>query len=145
MSGSIYYGLAADLVLVAHTSFVVFVILGLVLILAGGVRGWSWVKHPGFRLVHLLAIGFVAAQAWRAAICPLTALEMALRSRAGDAVYTGSFIAHWLESLLYYDIPLWVFAICYTAFGLLVVASWIVVRPRPFARRNRPARAGGAG
>ena len=139
MAGSLHYRIAADLVLAVHTCFVLFVILGLVLTLIGGVRGWPWVRNPWLRLGHLLAIGAVVAQAWLGVICPLTIFEMALRSRAGDAVYTGSFIAHWLESLLYYDIPLWVFAICYTAFGLLVVASWIVVRPRPFARRGRPA------
>ncbi len=144
MSGSVYYRIAADLVLAAHTSFVVFMILGLVLILVGGVRGWPWVRNPWFRLGHLLAIGVVVAQAWLGAICSLTILEMALRSRAGDAVYSGSFIAHWMETLLYYEAPLWVFAICYTVFGLLVVASWIIVRPRPFVRRRQADRTGDA-
>jgi hypothetical protein len=138
MNGSVHYRIAADLVLAAHASFVVFVILALVLVLVGGVRGWSWVRNPWFRLVHLLAIGFVVAQAWLQAICPLTTLEMALRSRAGDAVYRGSFIAHWMEALLYYQAPQWVFAVCYTAFGLLVLASWIIVRPRSLSRRDRP-------
>jgi len=54
------------------------------------------------------------------------------------AVYRGSFIAHWMEILLYYEAPQWVFAICYTAFGLLVVASWIIVRPYPLARGGEP-------
>ena len=130
MIGLVYYRIAADLVLAVHTSFVLFVILGLVLILVGGVRGWPWVQNPWFRLGHLLAIGVVVAQAWLGAICPLTPLEMALRSRAGDAVYNGSFIGHWMETLLYYEAPLWVFTICYTAFGLLVAASWIIVPPR---------------
>lgn len=142
MSGSVCYRIAADLVLAVHISFVVFVILGLVLILVGGVRGWLWVKNPWFRLGHLLAIGVVVAQAWLGAMCGLTTLEMALRSRAGDAVYTGSFIAHWMETLLYYEAQPWVFASCYTAFGLLVVAGWIIVRPRPLtcaaSRSNTP-------
>ncbi len=142
MSGSVYYRIAADLVLAVHMLFVLFVILGLVLILVGGARGWPWVQNSRFRLGHLLAIGVVVAQAWLGAICPLTTFEMALRSRAGDAVYSGSFIAHWMETLLYYEAPLWVFAICYTAFGLLVVASWIIVPPRPLARRGQPNRAG---
>lgn len=130
-SGGVGYRIAADLVLALHWSFVLFVIVGLVLILAGGLRGWSWVRNPWFRLGHLLAIGLVAAQAWLGRICPLTTLEMALRSRAGDAVYGGSFIAHWMRTLLYYEAPPWAFAIVYTAFGLLVVAAWIVVPPRP--------------
>ena len=136
MIGSVSYRIAADLVLAVHTSFVLFVILGLGCILCGGARGWSWVRNPWFRVGHVAAIGIVVAQAWLGAICPLTTLEMALRSRAGDAVYRGGFIAHWMETLLYYEAPLWVFAICYTAFGLLVVASWAFVRPRPLARRG---------
>ena len=59
MSGSVFYRIAADLVLAVHTSFVIFVILGLVLILVGGVRSWRWVKNPWFRMGHLLAIGVV--------------------------------------------------------------------------------------
>ena len=145
MSGSVSYRLAADLVLAVHTSFVVFVIFGLLLILIGGVRDWSWVRNPWFRMGHLLVIGVVVAQAWLGTICPLTTLEMTLRSRAGDAVYRGSFMAHWMESFLYYEAPLWVFAICYTAFGLLVVVSWVRIRPRRLLRRRRPDRARGAG
>ena len=140
-----YYRITADLVLAVHASFVLFVILGLVLIGVGGVRRWRWVQNPWFRLGHLLAIGVVAAQAWLGAICPLTSLEMALRSRAGDAVYRGSFIAHWMKTLLYYEAPLWVFAICYTAFGLLVVASWIIVPRRPLFRRSPSDSAGDSG
>ena len=132
---SVPYRIAADFVLAVHTSFVLFVVLGLVLILVGRVRGWSWVRNPWFRLGHLLAIGVVVAQAWLGAICPLTTLEMRLRSRAGDAVYSGSFIAHWIETLLYHEAPPWVFAICYSVFGLLVVTSWVIVRPRPLIRR----------
>ena len=106
-----------------------------------GARGWPWVKNRWFRLGHFLAIGVVVAQAWQGALCPLTTLEMVLRSRAGDAVYSGSFIAHWMEALLYHEAPPWVFATGYTVFGLLVVASWFIVRPRPLARRGQPDRA----
>lgn len=136
MTNPIYYRIAADLVLAIHMLFVLFVILGLFFILAGGVRGWLWVKNPWFRLGHLLSIGLVVVLSWFQAICPLTTIEMAMRSRAGDAVYSGSFIAHWLETLLYYDAPKWVFALGYTVFGLLVLACWIAVPPR----RMRPGK-----
>ncbi len=126
------YRLAADLILFLHVCFVAFVVVGLVVILVGGARGWSWVRNPGFRIAHLLAIAVVVLQAWLGRICPLTTWEMALRSKAGDATYTGSFIAHWLQAILYYEAPMWVFAVGYTAFGALVVASWYWVRPRPF-------------
>ena len=130
-----WYRIAADALLALHVAFVLFVVVGLALILFGAWRGWGWVRSPWFRVAHLAAIGVVVLQAWLGRICPLTIWEMALRERAGDATYTGSFIAHWLETLLYYDAPLWVFGLVYTAFGALVVASWVWVRPRPF-RRN---------
>jgi multisubunit Na+/H+ antiporter MnhB subunit len=122
--------LAADAILLLHALFVGFVVVGLVLILVGKARAWSWVRNPWFRVAHLVAIGVVVLQSWFGAICPLTTLETTLRSRAGEAAYAGSFVAHWLEILLYYRVPPWVFVVCYTAFGAVVVASWFWVRPR---------------
>lgn len=128
------YRLLADALLLVHVLFVLFVVFGLVAILLGKLRRWSWVRNAWFRWAHLAAIGVVVVQSWFGQICPLTIWENALRARAGDATYSGAFIAHWLESILYYQAPLWVFAICYTLFGALVVASWFWVRPRPFSR-----------
>jgi polyferredoxin len=91
---------------------------------------WRWVHNFSFRLTHLLAIGVVVLQAWLGAICPLTVWEMDLREKAGDSVYEGSFIAHWLQTLLYYRAAEWVFVLLYTLFGALVIASWYWVRPR---------------
>lgn len=127
---------AADAVLVVHGLFVVFVVAGLVLILAGGALGWRWVRSPPFRVAHLVAIAVVAVQAWVGATCPLTTLENDLRRGAGGRGYEGGFIAHWVERLLYHDAPAWVFTACYTAFAAAVVAAWVLVRPRPL----RPAR-----
>ena len=42
---------------------------------------------------------------------------MKLRSQAGDIVYHGSFIAHWIDKLVFYQAPSWVFILCYTLFG----------------------------
>lgn len=128
------YALLADAVLVLHAAFVVFVVLGLALIYAGA-RRWQWVRNPWFRAAHLAAIGIVMAQSWIGMICPLTTLEQALRTWAGESTYTGGFIAHWLERLLYWQVPDWVFTMAYTLFAALVIASWLVVRPRAFRDR----------
>ncbi len=133
---SLAWLLAADAVLLLHALFVAFVIGGLAFILAGKARRWSWVRNPWFRSAHLLAIGVVVVQSWFGAICPLTTIEMTLRARAGDSTYAGSFVAHWLESLLYYRAPAWAFALCYTLFGAAVAASWVWVRPRRFRRKK---------
>ena len=100
----------------------------------GPAFSWAWVRNPIFRIAHLLAISVVAAQAWLGSACPLTVMEMALRSRAGDVVYGGTFISHWLQELLYYDAPDWVFTACYSAFAILVAISWFLVRPRATAQ-----------
>ena len=132
MNAKTWYLLAADLTLLLHTLFVAFVVVGLLLILLGRALGWAWIRNPWYRWAHLGAIGVVVLQSWFGMICPLTTLEMAFRARAGGPVYGGTFIAHWLQAILYYQSPPWVFAVCYTAFGLLVIAAWIWVRPRRF-------------
>ena len=132
MESNTLYLIAADAILLVHALFVAFVVLGLLLIWLGKLLAWSWVLNPWFRLLHLIAIAVVVLQAWFSVLCPLTRWEMALRTKAGDAVYSGSFIAHWLETLLYYQAPAWVFIVLYTLFGGLVLASWIWVPPRSF-------------
>jgi hypothetical protein len=125
------YLLAADALLVLHLLVVIFIVAGLLLVYAGGFLGWSWVRNPWFRIIHLIAIGVVVVQAWAGELCPLTVWEQALRLRAGGVAYSGSFIAHWLGELLYYEAPMWVFALSYTVFGALVLVAWYLVRPRP--------------
>ena len=121
--------LLADAILVMHLLFVLFVVFGLVAVYLGYVFRWRWVRRRRFRIVHLLAIGIVVVQSWLGVICPLTRWEMALRAEAGADVYAGSFIQYWLQALLYYSAPEWVFVALYTGFGALVVASWFLVRP----------------
>ncbi|MEM8498115.1 MAG: DUF2784 domain-containing protein [Pseudomonadota bacterium] len=129
------YQLAADFVLTAHVIFVAFVVLGLVAIITGKFLSWTWVHNGWFRLMHLLAIGIVVAQSWLGITCPLTTWEMALRAQAGELVYAGSFVSHWLNALLYYQAPAWVFMVVYTLFAALVVLSWFWVRPHSLSWR----------
>lgn len=130
------YRTLADLVLISHVAFVVFVVVGLIVILCGGFAGWGWVLNPWFRGAHLAAIGLVVVQAWLGVICPLTILEMSLRDKAGDATYGGSFVSYWLQRLLFYNAPPWVFVVCYTLFGFAVIGSWLKFRPRSFRKRH---------
>jgi hypothetical protein len=144
MSATVYKALA-DLVLVLHLGFVAFVILGLLLILAGGFRHWGWIRNPWFRLLHLAAIGVVVIQAWFGVICPLTTLEMSLRQRAGETAYNGSFIEHWVQKILFYEGPGWIFTVAYTLFGLLVVGTWAGFPPRLSIFSKRRSSANDAG
>jgi hypothetical protein len=132
MDRGVVLPLIADAVLVLHVAVVLFVVGGLLLVVAGNLARprWSWVNAWGFRLAHAAAIAVVAAQAWFGVVCPLTTLEMWLRAQAKQPVYAGSFIAHWLQSLLYFDAPPWVFMLAYTLFGLAVAGVWLRFPPR---------------
>ncbi len=131
MSDAALYRLLADTLLVIHFAFVVFVVVGFLLILLGLLARWSWVHNRIFRITHLAAIGIVVLQAWFGQLCPLTLWENALRRRAGQSGYAETFIEHWLHEILFYQAEPWVFTTIYTAFGLLVVLVWF------FGRRAR--------
>jgi polyferredoxin len=127
-------GLLANTVLILHVGIAAFVVAGLVLAILGNLNRWSWVNNFWFRSAHLVAIAVVVAESWCGVACPLTTLEMWLRSQAGASTYGRGFIEHWLQQLLYYDAPPWVFVLAYSAFGLLVLASWWYFPPRPRRR-----------
>ena len=126
-----FYGALANAILILHVGYVLFVVGGLILILAGGVRGWQWVRNPWFRAAHIAAIGYVMFEAWLGIVCPLTTLELWLRELAGQTSYSEDFIAYWLRRLLFFDAPPRVFTVSYSAFDALVLLSWFGVRPRP--------------
>jgi hypothetical protein len=132
------FSLFADAVLVIHAAFVAFVVLLLPGIFLGGLLGWRWVRWLWLRVSHLVAIGIVTVQAWAGVICPLTTLEMWLAERGQRATYSGSFIQHWLQQLLYWDLPGWVFVATYTGFALLVIAAWYCVPPTRTGKRGTP-------
>jgi hypothetical protein len=129
------YQLLADAVLALHFGVVVFVVGGLVLIVAGNAVRWGWVNAFGFRLAHLAAIAIVVVQSWLGEVCPLTTLESWLRVGAGSAGYSKSFIEHWIQRLLFYEAPFWVFVAAYTLFALLVLACWWYFPPRRKSRK----------
>ena len=126
MMGRGLYNVLADTILVVHFAFVVFVVLGFLLILIGLLARWSWIHNRYFRITHLAAIGFVVLQAWFGQYCPLTIWENELRRRAGQSGYTESFIEHWLHKVLFYQAEPWVFTTIYTCFGALVLLVWLL-------------------
>ena len=134
------YRILADVALVIHLGIVLFVILGLLVTLAGAAWRWRWVRGFWFRLSHLAAIGVVVGQAWCGVICPLTMLENHLLQAGGREPYPRSFIAYWVGRLMYYDAPWWVVTAAYTAFGLTVLATFIFLPPRLPWRKSRPDR-----
>ncbi len=118
------YQTLADAVLLLHFAIVLFVVLGLPLILLGNRLGWAWVNAWRWRMLHMLAIGVVVLQAVLGHYCFLTYLENWLRVQAGMEAYQFSFVQHWVQLVLYYDAPIWVFALAYAGFGVLVAWAW---------------------
>lgn len=116
----------ADLILLVHVAFVLFVVAGLPAIWLGAALRWRWVRSFRFRLIHLCAIAFVAIEAVAGIMCPLTVWEDALRGTATET----SFMARWLRSLLYYSLPEWVFTCAYLAFALIVALTWWRIPPQ---------------
>ncbi len=122
-------GLLADVIGVTHAVIVLFIVGGQALVLAGWGWGWAWTRGRVFRFAHLAAIGFVVAQQWLGAVCPLTLWESELRRKAGAEGFETGFIEYWLNALLYYSAPAWVFTAVYTAFGATVAATFVYYPP----------------
>lgn len=81
----------ADLTVALHLVFVVFVVLGGLLVLQN--RRWSW--------GHLPAAVWGVVVEWAGWVCPLTPLEGWLRRQSGQAGYSGGFVEHYLLPVLY--------------------------------------------
>jgi hypothetical protein len=85
------YRLGADLVLIVHLGFVLFVVLGGLL-----VWRWTWLIW-----VHLAAVFWGALIEFAGFVCPLTPLEGDLRELGGKARYEGDFVGHYITEFLY--------------------------------------------
>jgi hypothetical protein len=85
------FRLSADAIVVIHVGFVVFVLLGGLLVLQ-----WRWVAW-----LHVPAAVWGVLVEYADWICPLTPIESYLRERAGMAAYQGDFIEYYLLPLLY--------------------------------------------
>ncbi|NOV25628.1 DUF2784 domain-containing protein [Cupriavidus necator] len=114
----------ADLVVIAHGLFIVFVV-------AGGLLVLRW---PSAAWVHLPAAVWGVLIEWAGWICPLTPLENALRHTAGEAGYSGGFVERYLLPLIYPAgltpaVQLWL--------GLAVLGINVAVYALAWARRRR--------
>lgn len=85
------YRLLADLLVLFHVGFVLFVVLGGLLVL----------RWPRLAWVHLPAAAWGAWVEFSSTVCPLTPLENRLRHLGGEAGYSGGFISHYILPVLY--------------------------------------------
>lgn len=85
------YRLLADLVVVLHAGFVLFVVLG----------GLAALRWPRAAFLHLPVVAWGAGIEFVGGVCPLTPLENRLRQLGGEAGYAGGFVEHYLLPALY--------------------------------------------
>ena len=85
------YRLTADLVVVIHIAFMLFVVTGPLLAH----------RRPRLAVVHAPAIAWAVASITTGLSCPLTALEKLLRRLAGEGAYGGGFVDRYLEGVVY--------------------------------------------
>lgn len=123
--------MAALLVLLLHLGVIAFNVAGCIAVPAGAWRRWRWVREFWWRLAHLLSLGVVAGQALAGRACFLTIFQDDLAGVAN----TQPLIAGWINRLIYWPLPLWVFAVAYVAVFVYVIALWLLVPPRRSRRR----------
>jgi hypothetical protein len=118
-----WYRLLADAVLVVHLAFIVFVVLGGLLVL----------RWPRIAWLHLPAVAWGAWIEFAGRICPLTPLESGLRERSGGGAYRGGFIEHYVTALIYPDgldrrqqVVLGAFVLVLNA----AIYAWLIARRR---------------
>jgi hypothetical protein len=86
-----YYSVAADALVIAHLAFIIFVILGGLLLL----------KWPRLIYLHLPAVVWGTLVELLGWLCPLTPLELHYRMLGGETGYSESFVQHYLLPLIY--------------------------------------------
>jgi hypothetical protein len=118
--------LLADVLLVVHFGVALFIVVGLLLVWLGVALHWPFVRNPWFRFLHLGAILFVAGEAILGVACPLTIWEDLLRG----GIRPETFVGRWVQRLLYYRAPEWVFTAAYAAWALATLATLALVPPR---------------
>ena len=83
--------MAADLLVLLHLAFIIFVVAG----------GFTVFKWPRMAWLHLPAAGWGAMIEFRGWVCPLTPWENSLRRLAGEQGYSEGFIEHYILQIIY--------------------------------------------
>ena len=125
------YWIIANLIVVVHLAFVLFVVLG----------GWLALKRPGWAFVHLPAAFWGAMIEFRGGFCPLTPLENWFRRAAGESGYDVGFLEHYLLPLLY---PVELDRRLQLTLGTLVIVVNLVLYGWLLVRRMRRRSADGS-
>ncbi len=115
--------LLAEAVLAAHLAIILFNLFGLIVVPLGAARGWRFVHVAWWRVLHLALLAAVAAQALAGRACFLTVWQSEL---AVGAASPAPLIMGWVDRLIYWRLPIWVFAALYAlVFGYALALLWL--------------------
>ena len=120
----------AEAVLGLHLIIIAFNVAGLIVVPVGALLGWRVVRVAWRRLLHLAMLGVVVGQALAGRACFLTVWQNELADGGQPAQ---PLIMHWVDSLIYWNLPIWVFAWLYSLVFLYVLALTVLV---PFGTRG---------
>lgn len=124
------YKILADVIVIIHFLWILFMLLGFLLILYSILsRNKKLLFLRLFRVVHLCGIFYVASLAILDKYCPLTLLETHLREKAGYRIYQGSFIIHYIEKLVYPEVEPQVIIIPTIGIAIFTIISFIIYPP----------------
>jgi hypothetical protein len=125
------YKIFADAVIVVHFLFILFMLLGFLLTIYAVLFREKFFDWWLFRSLHLLGIFYVASLSILGKYCPLTILENELRLKYEVfSVYSGSFIVHYLEKLVYPDVNPLVIQIPTVFLAIFTIVMFIVKPPK---------------
>src|SRR5262245_32077190 len=122
------YHRLADLVVAIHFAFVIFVVLGALLVL----------RWPRLAWVHVPAAIWGVLIEYAGWTCPLTPLENWLRRAGGQAAYQGGFVEHYVIPVLY---PLGLTRTTQWVLGTIVLVVNLAAYGVLVARRRRVRKA----
>ena len=121
----------ADAIIVLHFLYILFMLLGFLLTGYALFFREKFFDRWLFRSLHLLGIFYVASLSILGKYCPLTILENELRLRYEvSLVYSGSFIVHYLERLVYPDVNPLVIQIPTVFLAIFTIVVFIVRPPK---------------
>ena len=124
----------ANAILAAHAAIISFNIFGLVAVPIGAASGWQFVRIRWWRILHIVLLAAVAAQAVFGRACILTLWQAAFAGTAADRT---PLIAGWVDRIIFWPLPIWVFAVLYVViFGYALALLWLVP-PRPGVKAVR--------